>query len=70
MGCKDTDFFLTSKFFCYIFAKIFTFLFSQTSKILIFNRIDISIISNTLYISYLDCISTTEIPNRNTVKYY
>ena len=28
MGCKDTDIFLISKFFCNIFAKNFTFLFS------------------------------------------
>ena len=32
MGCKDTDFFLTSKFFCKIFSKNFTFFSSPTHK--------------------------------------
>ena len=34
MGCKDTDIFLISKFFCNIFAKNFAFLFLTNTNIL------------------------------------
>ena len=39
MGCKDTDFFLTSKFFRKNFSKKFTFSFTIPPNVLIFNNI-------------------------------
>ena len=48
MGCKDTDFFLSSKFFCDFFAKFFTFIFQTISNPLYINQLPLPQIGNAL----------------------
>ncbi len=58
MGCKDTDFFLSSKFFCDFFAKIFTFYIIQLQNTLIIRGLHRIQNTNPLIISELSNLST------------
>ncbi len=62
MGCKDTDFFLTSKFFCNIFAKIFKLFPTENLKTLKASDLYKSMFFLGFYHYFCDSVKTGEDP--------